>query len=64
VSYIKCANKSVTAEDINRQVWDIIDTIAKNLHVIEELGDMIKLSAIEPEQHGGYHKSGHIECLN
>ncbi|MBL7130681.1 MAG: recombinase family protein [Candidatus Omnitrophica bacterium] len=51
VSYIKCGNKSVTADAINKQVWDIIDTISKNLHVIEELGDMIKLSATEPEQH-------------
>ncbi|MBU4311122.1 MAG: recombinase family protein [Candidatus Omnitrophica bacterium] len=51
VSYIKCENKSVTADAINKQVWDIIDTISKNLHVIEELGDMIKLSATEPEQH-------------
>jgi len=51
VSYIKCDNKSVTADAINKQVWDIVDTISKNLHVIEELGDMIKLSATEPEQH-------------
>ena len=51
VSYIKCENKSVTADAINKQVWDIIDTISKNLHVIEELSDIIKLSATEPEQH-------------
>jgi len=51
VSYVKCNNRYVTADSINRQVWDIIDTISKNLHVIEGLGDMIKLSATEPEQH-------------
>ncbi|MBN1871361.1 MAG: recombinase family protein [Candidatus Omnitrophica bacterium] len=51
VSYIKCKNKSVTADAINKQVWDIIDTVSKNLHVIEELSDIIKLSATEPEQH-------------
>jgi len=50
VSYVKCDNKSVTADAINKQVWDIIDTINKNLHVLEELGDMIKLTASEPEQ--------------
>jgi len=50
VSYVKCKNKSVTADAINKQVWDIVDTISRNLHVIEELGDMIKLSATEPEQ--------------
>jgi len=48
--YTKCSNKSVTADAINKQVWDIIDTIAKNLHILEELGDAIKLSATEPEQ--------------
>jgi len=39
----------VTADTINKQVWDIIDTISKNIHVIEGLGDFIKLSAAEPE---------------
>lgn len=48
--YTKCSNKSVTADAINRQVWDIIDTISRNLHILEELGDAIKLSATEPEQ--------------
>ncbi len=50
VSYIKCNNKYVTADAVNKQVWDIIDTISKNIHVLEELGDMIKLTASEPEQ--------------
>ncbi len=50
VPYVKCNNKSVTADAINKQVWDIIDVISKNLHVLEELGDMIKLTASEPEQ--------------
>lgn len=50
IRYIKCNNKSVTADAINKQVWDIIDIIRKNLHVLEELGDMIKLNASEPEQ--------------
>ena len=50
VPYIKCNNKSVTADAINKQVWDIVDVVARNLHVLEALGDMIKLSASEPEQ--------------
>ncbi|MFH1678495.1 MAG: recombinase family protein [Candidatus Omnitrophota bacterium] len=50
VSYIICGNASVSAEDINKQVWDIIDTICRNLHVMEELSDMIKLSSTEPEE--------------
>ena len=50
VSYVKCNNKYVKADVINKQVWDIIDTISKNLHVIEELSDVIKLTATEPEQ--------------
>ncbi|MBN3038301.1 MAG: hypothetical protein JW869_02665, partial [Candidatus Omnitrophica bacterium] len=48
--YIKCKNKSVTADAINKQVWSIIDTICKNIHVIEELGSRIKLSASEPNK--------------
>ncbi|MFA5143764.1 MAG: recombinase family protein [Candidatus Omnitrophota bacterium] len=48
--YTKCNNKSVTADAINKQVWEIVDTISRNLHVLEELGDAIKLSATEPEQ--------------
>ncbi len=48
--YIKCSNKSVTADAINKQVWGIIDTICQNIHILEELGDRIKLSASEPEQ--------------
>ncbi|MBU1999142.1 MAG: recombinase zinc beta ribbon domain-containing protein, partial [Candidatus Omnitrophica bacterium] len=51
VSYVKCHNKSVTADAVNKQVWDVIDIISKNLHVIEELGDAIKMTATEPEQH-------------
>ncbi len=50
VSYVKCNNKYVKADVINKQVWDIIDTISKNLHVIEELSEVIKLTATEPEQ--------------
>ena len=48
--YIECKNKSVTADAINKQVWEIIDVICQNIHVLEELGDMIKLSSSEPEQ--------------
>ncbi|MBU3958853.1 MAG: recombinase family protein [Candidatus Omnitrophica bacterium] len=50
IKHIKCNNKSVTADAIGKQVWDIIDMIAKNLHVLEELGDVIKLNAAEPER--------------
>jgi len=49
VSYVNCSNKAVRADVLTKQVWDIIDTISKNLHVIEELSDVIKLSATEPE---------------
>lgn len=48
--YIKCNNKSVTADAINKQVWEIIDVICRNIHVLEELGDAIKLNSSEPEQ--------------
>lgn len=40
----------MTADAINKQVWDIVEVIRQNLHVLEELGDMIKLNASEPEQ--------------
>ncbi|HQO58939.1 MAG TPA: recombinase family protein [Candidatus Omnitrophota bacterium] len=50
IRYIKCNNKSVTADAINKQVWDIVEVIRKNLHVLEELGDMIRLNASEPER--------------
>ena len=50
IPHIKCSNKSVTADAINKQVWDIVEVIRQNLHVLEELGDMIKLNASEPEQ--------------
>jgi site-specific DNA recombinase len=50
IPHIKCNNMSVTADAINKQVWDIIEIIRKNVHVLEELGDMIKLNASEPEQ--------------
>lgn len=48
--YIQCNNGSLTEEAVNRVVWDIIDVIFKNTHVIEELSDAIKLNASEPEQ--------------
>ena len=50
IRYIKCNNKSVTADAINKQVWDIVEVIRKNLHVLEELGDMIRLNVSEPER--------------
>jgi LysM repeat protein len=50
IRYIECNNKSVTADAVNKQVWDIIEVIRKNLHVLEELGDMIRLNASEPER--------------
>lgn len=48
--YIKCNNKSVTADAINGQVWDIVDIICQNLSVLEGLGDIVKLTASEPEK--------------
>lgn len=50
IPHIKCNNKSVTADEIEKQAWDIIDVIQKNVHVIEGLTDAIKLNASEPEQ--------------
>lgn len=49
VYYLKCNSVSISADDANRQVWEIVDTISQNLHVLEELGDRVKLSAVEPE---------------
>ncbi|OPY88347.1 MAG: DNA-invertase hin [Smithella sp. PtaU1.Bin162] len=48
--YMKCSNKSVTADSVNEQVWDIIDVIHKNIDVLEEMEDVIKLSVEEPEE--------------
>ncbi len=50
VYFLKCSSKSIVAEDIDRQVWEVLDTICQNLHVLEELGDAVKLSAAEPEE--------------
>ena len=50
VAYIKCNNAGVSADAISAQVWDIIDVVRQNLHVIEELGDLIKLNSSQPEQ--------------
>jgi len=46
----KCENKAVTADAINEQVWDVINLICQNVHVLEELGDLIKMTATEPEE--------------
>lgn len=48
--YLKCDNKAVTADAISEQVWDIIDIIHKNIHVLEEMEDVIRLSVEEPEE--------------
>ncbi len=50
VSYLKCDNASVSADAIGKQVWDIVNVVCQNLHVLEEFGDMIKLNASQPEQ--------------
>ncbi len=50
VYYLECNNKAVPADLINKQVWDIIDLISQNIHVLEELGDVLKLSAVEQMQ--------------
>jgi len=47
--YTKCNNKAVTAEKIEAQVWAIVEKVSQNLHVLEELGDLIKMSVSEPE---------------
>jgi len=50
VHYIKCNNKAITADDINKKIWDIVGIICQNIHILEELGDLIKLNATEPEE--------------
>lgn len=50
VYYLKCNSVSISADDANKQVWQIVDTISQNLHVLEELGDRIKLGTVEPEE--------------
>ena len=50
IKHINCNNKSVTADEIEKQAWDIIDVIRKNVHVLEGLTDAIKLNASEPEK--------------
>ncbi|MDE2231825.1 MAG: recombinase family protein [Candidatus Omnitrophica bacterium] len=50
VSYIKCYNKAILADEISDKVWDIIGVIAQNVHVMEELGDFIKLTSSDPEE--------------
>lgn len=50
IKHIKCNNKAVTADILNKQVWDIVDVISKNIHVMEGLADLIKLNVSEPEQ--------------
>ncbi|MBP9855059.1 MAG: recombinase family protein [Candidatus Omnitrophica bacterium] len=48
--YYKCTNKAITEESVNQQVWEIIDVICQNIHLLEELGDIIKCSVEEPEE--------------
>jgi len=48
--YLKCNAKSIVAEDIDRQVWGVLDTICQNLHVLEEFEDFVKISAFNPEE--------------
>jgi len=50
VVYIKCNNASVSADAISAQVWDIVDVVRQNLHVIEEFGNMVRLNTSQPEQ--------------
>ena len=50
VRLTKCENKAVTADAINEQVWKVIDTICQNIHILDELGDLIKMAATEPEE--------------
>lgn len=48
--YLECSNKAIQADDIDKQVWDIVDIISKNLHVLEEMEDTIKICVSEPEE--------------
>ncbi len=50
VKYIHCKNKAIPADEINKKVWEIIEVICQNIHILEELGDLIKLNASEPEE--------------
>lgn len=47
---VPCNNMGVTAESINDQVWSILEIISENLHVLEELEDLIKVQATEPTE--------------
>ena len=49
-SYIKCHNKAIPAGEVSEKVWEIVGVICQNIHLIEELGDLIKLTATDPEE--------------
>lgn len=48
--YLKCNNKAVSADVIDKQIWEVIDIISDNLHILEEMEDTIKISVSEPEE--------------
>lgn len=50
VHYLHCDNKAVTADAIHNQIWSILDVICENIHVIEELGDVMRAAKEEPEE--------------
>ncbi len=46
-----CNNKGITAHALEKEVWVILDIIAKNVHVLENLKEAIQLAKSEPEEH-------------
>lgn len=53
VNYLdrKCTNRAVTANALEYQVWEILEIIANNIYVLENLEEAITLANAEPEEH-------------
>lgn len=53
VNYLgrKCHNKAVTANALEYEVWEILEVIASNIRVLENLEEAITVAAVEPEEH-------------
>ncbi len=53
ISYLgrRCNNKAMTADALNQGVWDILEVIANNIRVLENLDEAIVMASAEPEEH-------------
>jgi len=47
----ECDNKAVTANALEYQVWEILEVVANNIRVLENLEEAITMASIEPEEH-------------